>query len=244
MPRTPGAAAQTQQPPEAPSPAPVVVGYDGLMDGLDAVCWALEELPADTPIVVVSALGRERQLPFPFPRPQSSEALRARLEALWMEDAGAVDSELELRIEEGAPADGAHPGGGGARRAADRGRPSQAGASRRPPGQRRARHDRSQRGPGRRRAVGPAQATGTSSTTEVPPCSRLATSSRPPASAARSRIPRMPKPPGRCGRRPEARAVVGDLEPQVAVEPQHRHVDAGRAPACLTTLVSASCVTR
>ena len=30
--------------------------------------------------------------------------LRARLEALWMEDAEAVDSELELCIEEGAPA--------------------------------------------------------------------------------------------------------------------------------------------
>jgi nucleotide-binding universal stress UspA family protein len=80
-----------------------VVGYDGLMDGLDAVCWALEELGVDTPIIVVSALGRERQLPFPLPRAQTREVLRARLEALWMEDAEAVDSELELRIEEGRP---------------------------------------------------------------------------------------------------------------------------------------------
>jgi nucleotide-binding universal stress UspA family protein len=88
----------------AASPDPVVVGYDGMLDGLDAVCWALEELAADTPIVVVSALGRERQLPFPFPQAERPDVLRARLEALWMEDAAAVDSELELRIEKGAPA--------------------------------------------------------------------------------------------------------------------------------------------
>jgi nucleotide-binding universal stress UspA family protein len=97
--------------PEAPGPIlaaapdPVVVGYDGMLDGLDAVCWTLEELPVDTPIVVVSALGRERQLPFPLPRAERPDVLRARLEALWMEDAAAVDSELELCIQEGAPAE-------------------------------------------------------------------------------------------------------------------------------------------
>jgi nucleotide-binding universal stress UspA family protein len=105
MPATATAAPpQPHRPIVAASPDPVVVGYDGMLDGLDAVCWTLEELPVDTPIVVVSALGRERQLPFGLPRPERPEVLRARLEALWMEDAAAVDSELELCIEEGAPA--------------------------------------------------------------------------------------------------------------------------------------------
>lgn len=85
-------------------PAPVVVGYDGVMDGLGAVRWALEALPIDTPIIVVSALGHERRLPIPFPRLESAEVLRARLEELWMEDAQAIDSELELLVEQDAPA--------------------------------------------------------------------------------------------------------------------------------------------
>jgi nucleotide-binding universal stress UspA family protein len=87
-----------------PDPAPVVVGYDGIMEGLHAVLWALEELPPDTPIVVVSALGQERSLPLPFPRLESRDVLRARLEAFWMEDAEAVDSEVDLQVEDGQPA--------------------------------------------------------------------------------------------------------------------------------------------
>ena len=46
-----------------PGRIPVGVGYDCVMEGLSAVRWALDELPPDTPIVVVSAYGPERSLP-------------------------------------------------------------------------------------------------------------------------------------------------------------------------------------
>ena len=101
MPEQPDAAGASA----SPAAAPVVVGYDAVEGALGAVSWALEEVPPDTPIIVVGALGRERRLPLPLPRSASPDVLRARLEALWMEDDEVLDSELELRVEHGSPAD-------------------------------------------------------------------------------------------------------------------------------------------
>jgi nucleotide-binding universal stress UspA family protein len=88
---------------EATEP-PVVIGYDGIDEAVGALSWALEELPPDTPIIIVSATGRERRLPLPLPRAPRADLLRARLEALWMQDDEVLDDEAELRVEEGPPA--------------------------------------------------------------------------------------------------------------------------------------------
>ena len=85
--------------------ASVVVGYDGTLEGLGAVRWALEHARPDQPIVVVSAVGREPgALPIPA-APGREERARATLEALWMEDADALDDEVELVVTEEPPAE-------------------------------------------------------------------------------------------------------------------------------------------
>jgi len=80
----------------------VVVGYDGTGAGLQALRWALEETAPQEQIVVVSSLRRERALPLPELR--DTRAVRARLEALWAEDGDVLDDEVELVIDDGAPA--------------------------------------------------------------------------------------------------------------------------------------------
>lgn len=80
---------------------PVLVGYDGSLEAWCALRHALTHLPPETPIVVVSALGRERAMP--LPRLEGMDEVRARLEALYLEDTDAVDAELELVVEDGAP---------------------------------------------------------------------------------------------------------------------------------------------
>jgi len=83
----------------------ILTGYDGTLEGLGALRWALEHAEGDENIVVLSSVGRERG-PLTLPAlPGRSDRARALLESLWMEDAEALDSEIELVVDEDAPAE-------------------------------------------------------------------------------------------------------------------------------------------
>ena len=83
----------------------IITGYDGTLEGLGALRWALENAAADEGVIVLSSVGRERG-PLTLPAlPGREDRARALLESLWMEDAEALDSEVELVVDPEAPAE-------------------------------------------------------------------------------------------------------------------------------------------
>ena len=84
---------------------------------------------------------------------------------------------------------------------------------------------------------------GTTTSTVVPSPGTLRTENRAPILSARARIPASPRWPSGTRGRVEALAVVADPQPHAAGDPAESS-RTWRAPACLTTLWSASCAMR
>ena len=85
-----------------------VVGYDGSERSLAAVRWALEHVGPDDPITLVAALGHEASpLPGGLVHLWPGEIVRSAeaIARAWARDGDALESEVELVIQRGAPAD-------------------------------------------------------------------------------------------------------------------------------------------
>jgi nucleotide-binding universal stress UspA family protein len=80
----------------------LVAGYDGTEGAAAAVRWAAGRVVPDGRLVVVCAAHAGTPSPVTAGR---RERARAGLEALWMQENALVDADVELLVEDAAPAE-------------------------------------------------------------------------------------------------------------------------------------------
>jgi hypothetical protein len=84
------------------SPSTLVAGYDGSEGSAAAVRWAAARVAPDGRLVVVCAAHAGTPAPVSSRR---RDRARAGLEALWMEEDALADADVELLVEDAAPAE-------------------------------------------------------------------------------------------------------------------------------------------
>lgn len=85
-----------------PSPSILVAGYDGSEGAAAAVRWAAARVAPEGRVVVVCAADPGTPTPVSSGR---HERARAGLDALWMEEDALADTDVQLVVDDGAPAD-------------------------------------------------------------------------------------------------------------------------------------------
>jgi nucleotide-binding universal stress UspA family protein len=88
---------------------PIVVGYDGTPAGTNALRWALENAPRESPVVAVAIQGTE-PIPLPGGDPLARVATRMAHDErdfwlAWDRDQEALGDAVELVVEHGRPSD-------------------------------------------------------------------------------------------------------------------------------------------